>query len=206
MTSRLIGSLALVFAVTMTLVTTAKADDDFKHYGVRVRGIFVLPTESFDSRLVGPGKPNPTVSNNFIPELDLEYFFTKNISAELIAGVTRHTIKLSSGLAGSTYLLPPSITVKYHPIPDARISPYIGAGLELTFPFNYELNGVNDFKIDNSIGWAAQAGVDIKFKDNIYFNVDYKYLNVDTTARMNQVRYKVALNPHLFGIGVGYRF
>jgi outer membrane protein len=196
----------MVFAVTIALASAAKAEDDFKHYGVRVRGILVFPTESFDNRLVGPGKPNPTVSSNYIPELDLEYFFTKNISAELIAGVTRHTIKLFGDLAGSTYLLPPSITVKYHPIPSATFSPYIGGGIEITFPFSYKLNGVNDFKLYNSVGWAAQAGLDVKFKENIYFNFDYKYLNIDTDARINGVKYKVDLNPHLFGFGVGYRF
>src|SRR5512136_1698488 len=168
-----VSILSMVIAILLN-VATAHADEDLKHYVVRVRGIFVMPTESFDDRLVGNGRPNPTVSNNFIPELDLEYYFTKNISAELIAGVTHHTIKLNGNLEGSTYLLPPSITLKYHPIPSAKISPYVGAGVELTFPFNYHLNGVSDFKVYQNYSWAAQAGVDIKFKDNIYFNIDYK--------------------------------
>jgi outer membrane protein len=197
------GILSLVVALSVALASGAKADDDFKHYGVRLRGIFVMPTESFDNRLKGL---NPTISNNYIPELDLEYFFTRNISAELIAGVTRHTINLKGDISGSTYLLPPSITVKYHPIPDAKVSPYIGGGIELTFPFSYALNGVKDFKLYSSVGWAAQAGVDIKLKDSLYFNIDYKYLNADTEARIDGVKYKVDLNPHLFGIGVGYRF
>ena len=197
--------LSLFIAILLN-VATAHADEDLKHYVVRVRGIFVMPTESFDDRLVGNGKPNPAVSNNFIPELDLEYYFTKNISAEVIAGVTHHTIKLNGNLEGSTYILPPSITLKYHPIPSAKISPYVGAGVELTFPFNYHLNGVPDFKVDQSFSWAAQAGADIRFKDNIYFNIDYKYLNMDTEIRIAGVRYKADLNPHLFALGVGYRF
>src|SRR5512136_1100614 len=151
-----VSILSMVIAILMNAVI-AHADEDLKRYVVRVRGIFVMPTESFDDRLVGNGKPNPTVSNNFIPELDLEYFFTKNFSAEVIAGVTHHTIKLNGNLEGSTYLLPPSITLKYHPIPSARISPYVGAGVELTFPFNYDLNGKPEFKVYQSVGWAAQA-------------------------------------------------
>lgn len=201
-----VSILLLFIAIILSSAVIAQADEDLKHYGVRVRGILVMPTESFDNRLVGPGRANPTVSNNYIPELDLEYFFTKNISAELIAGVTHHTIKLNGNYEGSTYLLPPSITLKYHPIPSAKISPYVGAGIELTFPFNYHLNGVSDFSIDQSVGWAAQVGADIKFKDNIYFNVDYKYLNIDTEMRINGVKYKADLNPHLFSLGVGYRF
>ncbi len=211
MKKRFFSVLSLVIAATLVTATVAKSEDDFKHYGVRFRGIFVMPDDRFDSRL---SALQPSVSNNYIPELDLEYFFTKNISAEVIAGVTRHDIKLGNGAAaglnngvvGSTYLLPPSITVKYHPIAGAKVSPYIGAGIELTFPFNYEMNGVNDFKIYQSVGWAAQAGVDIKLRDNLYFNLDYKYLNVDTQARIAGVKYDVDLNPHLFGVGVGYRF
>jgi len=211
MKKRFLGIISLVVVATATLATVAKAEDDFKHFGVRFRGIFVMPDAEFDSRLKPMGGD---VTNNIIPELDLEYFFIKNISAEVIAGVTRHDITLSNGAAaglnngnvGSTYLLPPSITVKYHPIPDAKISPYIGAGIELTFPFLYKMNGVGDFKIYQSVGWAAQAGTDIKIKDNFYFNLDYKYLNVDTQVRINGVKYKADLNPHLFGVGVGYRF
>jgi len=202
----LVSILSLFIVIILSNAFTAQADEDLQHYVVRVRGIFVMPTESFDNRLVGPGKPNPTVSNNFMPELDLEYYFTKNISAEVIAGVTRHTIKVNGNLEGDTYILPPSITLKYHPIPSAKISPYVGAGVELTFPFNYHLNGVKDFKIYDNVSWAAQAGADIKLKENIYFNIDYKYLNMDTEVRIAGVRYKADLNPHLFSLGVGYRF
>lgn len=181
----------------------AQAADDYKSFGVRMRAIYVKPDESFDSRL---NSLSPKVSDDVIPELDLEYFFMKNVSAELIAGVTRHDIKLNNSFNGSTWLLPPTITVKYHPLAGSLVSPYVGFGFNVIFPFSSKLNGVNDFKIDNSIGWAAQAGTDIKIAENLYFNIDYKYLNADTKATIGGVKYKLDLNPHLFGIGVGYRF
>jgi outer membrane protein len=109
-------------------------------------------------------------------------------------------------LLSRPYLLPPSITLKHHPIPSAKISPYVGAGGELTFPFNYHLTRVSDFKVYQSFSWAAPAGSDIRLKDNIYFNVDYKYLNADTEIRITGIKYKADLNPHLFGVGVSYRF
>jgi len=156
-----------------------------------------------DSRL---NSLSPELSSNIIPELDLEYFFTKNFSSELILGVTKLNIKLSNQTAGSTYSLPPTLTLKYHPLAGNTISPYIGFGMNVMVPFDSKLNGVSDFKIDPCVGWAAQAGTDIKVTDNIYFNLDYKYLNADTKARIAGVKYKLDLNPHLFGIGVGYRF
>jgi outer membrane protein len=170
---------------------------------VRVRAIYVAPSENFDSKL-DPAKL--TVSDDIIPEVDLEYFFLKNVSAELIAGVTRHDIRSDGNFIGSTWLLPPTVTVKYHPLAGGSISPYVGVGLNATFPFSSRLNIAQDFKVENSFGWAVQAGVDFKVKDNIYFNMDYKYVNADTKIQVNGTKYKLDLNPNLIGIGVGYRF
>ncbi|MCE1227417.1 MAG: outer membrane beta-barrel protein [Geobacteraceae bacterium] len=198
-----IAAAAAVLAVGAGQV--AQAADDYKSFGVRVRAIYVKPDESTGGLL---STLNTKVSDDIIPELDLEYFFTKNFSTELIAGVTRHDIKVAGlgGFAGSTWLLPPTLTLKYHPLAGSTFSPYVGFGLNVVFPFNSKVNGVNDFQIDNSIGWAAQAGTDIKITDSIYFNIDYKYLNVDTEATVLGTKCKLDLNPHLVGIGVGYRF
>jgi len=204
-----IAAAAAVLAVGAGQV--AQAADDYKSFGVRVRAIYVKPDESTGGAL---STVKTSVSDDIIPELDLEYFFTKNFSAELIAGVTRHDIKLGNGVAaglgngfqGSTWLLPPTLTVKYHPLAGSTFSPYVGVGLNVIFPFNSKLNGVNDFQIDNSVGWAVQAGTDVKIAENLYFNIDYKYLNADTKATVGGTKYKLDLNPHLIGIGVGYRF
>lgn len=197
------GLAAAVGMVLMGAVQTVQAADDYQTFGIRVRAVYVMPDESFDHRLHGQ---SPELSSSLIPELDLEYFFTKNISSELILGVTKHNIQLNGQTAGSTYGLPPTLTLKYHPLAGSTVSPYVGFGMNLMIPFDSKLNGVSDFKIDPCVGWAAQAGTDIKVTDNIYFNLDYKYLNADTKARIAGVKYKLDLNPHLFGIGVGYRF
>jgi len=170
---------------------------------VRLRTLYVMPTPDFFNDL-SPNKLD--VTNNVTGELDLEYYFIKYISAELIAGVTRHEILANGNLLGSTWLLPPSITVKYHPFPSAKVSPYIGAGIELTFPFSPKMTGHPEFSVDQSVGWAAQTGVDIATKDNLYFNLDYKFLDADTKFRLGTEKYRVDLNPHVFGVGVGYRF
>lgn len=205
MMKRVRGAVGLVLALTLVLgmVTVVKAEDDYKKFGVRMRAIYVKPSESFDDKL---SAANPKVGDDVIPELDLEYFFLKNVSAELIAGVTRNDIKLNGAFQGSTWLLPPTLTVKYHPLAGELVSPYVGFGLNVTFPFNSRLNGDQTFSIDNSVGWAAQGGVDIKIKDNLYFNIDYKYINADTKAKIGGTKYDLALNPNLFGLGIGYRF
>ncbi|WP_191966107.1 OmpW/AlkL family protein [Oryzomonas japonica] len=203
MRRRLLGVAGVAAAVMMLgMATMAGAADDYQKFGVRIRAIYVKPDES--TNLKGA---NVKVSDDIIPELDLEYFFLRNVSAELIAGVTRNDIKVNNSFAGSTWLLPPTLTVKYHPLAGNTISPYVGFGVNVIFPFNSKLNGADPgFQIDNSVGWAAQAGVDFKLKDNLYFNIDYKYLNADTKMTIAGNKYDLDLNPHLFGIGVGYRF
>jgi outer membrane protein len=201
MKKRMVGVLGMVLAMSMVLAVAVHAADDYKKYGVRVRAIYVKPDESTNFTAA-----DVKVGDDVIPELDLEYFFMKKLSAELIAGVTHNDIKLNGSHAGSTWLLPPTVTVKYHPLAGELVSPYIGFGFNVIFPFSSRLTGIPDFSIDNSVGWAAQAGTDIKINENLYFNIDYKYLNADTQAKIGGTKYDLDLNPHLFGIGVGYRF
>lgn len=194
-------------ALSLGLASMVHAEEDYKKFGVRMRAIYVTPVETFDSKL---DTLKPNVSDDVIPELDLEYFFLKNVSAELILGVTRNDIKLDDQFVGSTWLLPPTLTVKYHPLAGGAISPYVGAGLNYTIPFKSKFNGHPEFKLDNTIGWAAQVGVDVAIKDNLYFNLDYKYVNANSKATLDlgtgNAKYKLDLNPNLIGIGVGYRF
>ncbi len=63
---------------------------------------------------------------------------------------------------------PRTLTVKYHPLAGMKISPYIGAGINYTIPFDSSVNGVNNFSIDNSVNWAVQAGIDYKISDSVF--------------------------------------
>ena len=77
-----------------------------------------------------------SISDQVVPELDISYFFTKNIAAELILGVTRHSISGNGSLAnlpiGKTTLLPPTLTLQYHFDNFGAFKPYIGAGVNYT--------------------------------------------------------------------------
>src|SRR3989304_4328731 len=73
------------------------------------------------------------------------------------------------------------------------------------------LVGPVDVDTDHSWGLAGQVGVDIDFKDNWFFNVDVKYIDIDTTATLQTIplgrlRVNVDVDPFVFGAGLGYRF
>lgn len=182
---------------------------------VRVRGLAVLPqTSTSDWR---PAlNADASISNTVIPELDLTYFFTKNIAAELVAGVTPHTVTGEKALApnhqiGSSTLLPPTLTLQYHFYITPQLKPYVGAGVNYTF-FLDERNTrpYSSFNLDNTWGAALQAGFDYKLGGNWFLNVDFKYLFLDTDVHVvaggTPVSAHVNIDPIIVGAGIGYRF
>jgi outer membrane protein len=190
--------------VAVSVMTGIAAAEDFKQYGVRMRALAVLPDTSGDSTLTGMGV-NATTAE--APELDLEYFFTRNFSTEVILGVVKTDLHANGTSApiGATWLLPPTLTLKYHPFPTAKISPYVGFGVNTIIPFRTRVANL-PATIKPSIGWAAQAGIDVPIVNNLYFNFDFKYLNADTRIDLAGTDHDLDLNPYVFGIGVGYRF
>ena len=130
---------------------------------VRLRGLAVLPQTSTDhwSTNVTAFNPNVSITDSAIPELDLTYFFTKNIAAELVLGVTPHTVNGTGGIApfgkvGDAWLLPPTLTLQYHFDTGTAFKPYVGGGVNYTIFFD-ESTGPNysSFKLDNA--WARGA-------------------------------------------------
>jgi outer membrane protein len=189
---------------------------------VRLRAIGVIPTE--ESGAVMPTFPTGSVSvdNSYVPELDFTYFFTNNIAAELILATSGHDISGAGALSGlgeiaDTMVLPPTLTFQYHFAPDAQVRPYVGAGVNWTIFYSEDakdsLNtaiGATDVNLDNSFGWAVQAGVDFDITERVFVNIDVKYIDIDTTATLNTGglinTVDVDLDPVVAGIGFGMRF
>lgn len=198
--------LFLTTAIALALASPAFATDDFKagDFMIRARALGVVPAE--DGRV--SNGDSVSIDNSVVPELDFTYFFTPNISAELIAAVTPHDVKTSSGIdAGSSWLLPPTLTLQYHFTQFDAFKPYVGAGVNYTHFFNTDAGALNSVKYDDSFGGALQAGVDIPLQDNWYANIDVKKVFISTTAKFaGGVRADVDIDPWLIGVGVGYKF
>jgi outer membrane protein len=216
-TATLLGLAMATAAVTATPAAAAAGD-----VLVRVRAIAVVPNES--SGPVLPTFPGGSVGVGYsvMPEIDFTYMATDNIGFELIAATTRHGLSGQGTLSGlpdlgHTWVLPPTLTLQYHFAPAAKVRPYIGAGINYTLFYgegtSSELDtaiGASDLDLSNSFGWAAQAGMDFDLNEKLFLNVDIKYIDMSTTARVttgalvNTVDVKI--NPIVFGIGLGMRF
>ena len=150
---------------------------------------------------------NLSVNDKWIPEVDITYFFNKNIAAELILTVPqRHTLSAGGTAIGSLKHLPPSLLVQYHFTDAPGFKPYVGAGVNYTRFSSIRLTAGVD--VDrNSFGGALQLGVDIPVAKDVYLNFDVKkvYIKTDVSAAGNKIgTFKV--DPVLFGIGLGWRF
>lgn len=205
---------------------------------VRLRAVNVSPNESSKlgqtvNKNVAPvmtSSADLKVDDNVIPELDISYYITKNIAAELILALgTKHDVKISGDSAGAigdqnlgeVNLLPPTLTLQWHFRPDQTFDPYIGAGINYTHMLDRNLKfksgatAGDKIKIDSdSWGLVAQAGFDINLKDGWMINADVKYVQIDTDVKMKGAVTGGAwtkidsldIDPWVVGIGIGKRF
>lgn len=217
-----------VMAFTLLGTNFANAQDnkvDFKKWQIRVRGVGVIPDESADVGIIGG---DVAISNTFIPELDFTYFFTKNISAELILGTSKHDVNTVgsdiSAVGGPTYadvnlgsvnLLPPTLTLQYHFLPEQVFNPYVGAGVNYTIFYNEKAgHTVKGIDYENAFGYAFQIGFDLMIDDRFFINADVKkiFLKTDVTVDASNlatglsIPASVDINPLLLGFGVGMKF
>lgn len=169
---------------------------------VRVRALH-LDSANKDSTGLGL-----SINDKSMPEIDISYFFTPNIAAELVLTVPqKHDLRAGRTQIGTLRHLPPTLTAQYHFAPNGAIRPYVGAGINYTrFSSVHLPAGVG---IDrNSFGGALQLGVDIPLPyKNLILNFDVKkvYIKTDVSAGGAKIgSFKV--DPVLFGIGLGWRF
>jgi outer membrane protein len=224
--------LVLALAAAFTpMLAQAEAGD----WVVRARVVNINPDESSDlgktvNKNVAPVMSNGAelkVDSNTIPELDISYYITKNIAAELILATgSKHDVSVSNEpgavvpnqLLGSVDVLPPTLTVQWHFNPDQTIDPYVGAGINYTAFLDRKLNvrqgplAGSKIKVDSdSWGWALQAGVDINLKDGWLINADVKYITLDTDVKLKTGGSwtkidDLDINPWVFGLGIGKKF
>ncbi|MBP0444273.1 OmpW family protein [Roseomonas sp. SSH11] len=219
------GALATAFLACTALAplsAPAHAQDPF---GQAVRGkqagdvvlgaglIGVMPRSGGRVSAIG-GRPE--ASDTVTGQLDLTYFVLPQVSLNLIAATTRHDVQVRGSAIGDVDLgrvwaLPPTLTAQFHPFPAARISPYIGAGLNYTF-FYGEGGGrtapVTKVDVKNDFGYAVNLGVDVELAPRWLLNVDAKklWLNPGVAVNSGAIHARADLDPWILGASIRYRF
>lgn len=83
---------------------------------VRGRVLGGIPQE--DSSGFSVAGADVSIDDSIMPELDVSYFFNRNLAVEVIAAVTPHDIDGEGIIAGinigDVWLLPPTVLLQYH--------------------------------------------------------------------------------------------
>lgn len=214
--TRLTGALALAAAALGAGPAAAQgASPRGKQAGDLVVGlgaIGVLPENGGRTSIGG----KPEASDSATAQLDLTYFAHPMVALNLIAATSRHDISVRGSALGDVklghvWVLPPTLTLQVHPLPASRISPYFGAGINVTFFYGYggdRTAPVNRVRVDAAPGFALNAGVDYEIAPNWLANLDVKkiFLRPEASVNSGLVNARVNLDPWVVGASVRYRF
>lgn len=173
----------------------------------------------FGAHAVDPKNNNGTlagarsnVSTSVRPTGSLEYMITPNLGVDLLAAWPfQHDVKLSGlGKVAQTKELPPTLGLNYHFLPESQVSPFVGVGVNYTNFFDTKgagaLKGAS-VSIDNSWGFAAHAGIDVKINPKWIFTADLRWVDIESDVHVNGAKVGTAkINPIVYGVSLGYRF
>lgn len=200
----------LLFALAFVAIPFSSARAQDGAWQFRLRGIAVVPDES---ATIDPINGDVSIDDAYVPELDISYLFTPNVSVELILATAKHNVMATGTDAGdvdvgSVWILPPTLLLQYRFMPDMAVRPYLGAGINYTFFYSEDVPGdvVTDAEYDGAVGFALQGGVDIPIKDSGWFvNFDVKkiFLSTDVALNGGSINADVDIDPWVFGAGIG---
>jgi outer membrane protein len=210
---RLKSLVAAMAAVASLAPIAAQAQSSNENpWMVRVRAVDLLWQ---NGQTGGVTTNNIKAQNQWIPEVDVSYFFTKNIAAELVLTWPQQvnvTAGAGNANVGKITALPPSLLAQYHFTDLGAFKPYVGAGVNYTIfgnRQNFYGAGAGLQVEPSSFGVVGQIGADYMLDKNWGLNLDVKYATIATNVQ--QVAGganigKLTLNPWMPAVGVTYKF
>jgi outer membrane protein len=202
----------LVAALAIPAVAAAQASGHMATpWTVRGGALYIAPTASASDVL------GAKVGSDFTMEIDISRKFSPIFAVELVLATAAHEVYVEDSdvgrvSLGSVHILPPSLMLQAHLPTGGKAHPYIGAGINYTLI--YDQTGflgtdsdAGEVDLSDSFGWVAQAGLDYDIGERALFNLDVKYvsLNTDVSVGGDEVD-TVDVNPVLVRVGFGYRF
>jgi len=200
------AALALI-AAAAAAPSFAAASDDAGTYLVRARAVYLQSANKDSTGL------DLSINDKVLPEVDLSYFFTQNVAAELILTYPqRQTVSSAGAAIGSLKHLPPVLSLQYHVTGLQGFRPYVGAGINFTHFSDVSFSpavvtALHPSVKSNSVGLSLQAGVDVPVGGGWLINADVKQVQIQTDVYSSGVKagtFKV--DPLLLSVGVGKRF
>jgi outer membrane protein len=140
------------------------------------------------------------------------YHFSPNLAIEVLAATPfTHDVSLNGGKVASFKHLPPTVSLQYYFNADGKVSPFLGAGLNYTWTFSEKETSLlppgSEISVDNSLGFAAQAGLRVALSDSWDMSVDARWMEIDADVKLNGVGIGNAnVDPMVYSVLFGKRF
>lgn len=174
--------------------------------------------------------------------LTATYLLTPHFGVELLAATPfSHDIHGAGALAGAGKLaetkhLPPTLSLQYYPLGgNSRFQPYVGVGVNYTMFFEEQTSSTltnsigalaaatgtpgvvassTSLELDDSVGVAAQLGMDYQVTDTLGLNAGLWWIDLDTTGTIDaqtnvgevSAEVDVEIDPLVYMIGAMVRF
>ncbi len=228
MNKSLLGASLLALALAAPVAAYAHQAGDII---VRAGAARVNPNEDSGNLKLDGAKvagTKATADNSTQLGLTFAYMLTDHVGLELLAATPfSHTIGvkgLGPGLDGKladVKQLPPTLSLQYYPMDaSSKFQPYAGVGVNYTTFFDTDLSGTrkdqgfSNLKLKDSVGLAAQVGMDYMLTDRIMLNASVWYIDIDTKASVDgpsalsvgQTKVDVNIDPWVYMVGLGYKF
>lgn len=155
-------------------------------------------------------------------EAALTIFFSDHLATEVAIGGGPYDIDDATGRTlASAGQVTSTLLVQYHPMPDAKVRPYLGAGAAYVSLYSEKPGAIltsqnplppvsYSIAIKSNIAPVAQVGVDISVNDKFYVNVDGRYLMASSRVKVAQGTQVQTANQDMKSFvvmaGVGFKF
>jgi outer membrane protein len=182
---------------------------------VRVGVAHVSPNDD-SGELSGVAGAEVSVDSATSLGITIAWMATDNVGIGVLgAWPFKHDIKGEGALSGAGKIaevkhLPPTVTLQYHFNPAGAARPFVGAGINYTTFFSEKTHGLGgaSISLDDSWGWAVEAGIDFDLNQDWFASAQLWYIAIDTTATLGDGlgTIDVDIDPWVAMIGAGRRF
>lgn len=191
---------SLVAAGVLVLLSPSSFAYEAGDFILRAGAASVVPSEDSSNATGGTVPAGVKVGAGSDQQLGLTgtYMFTKNIGLEVLAStpfthyVTFDGILKGTGTLGTVKHLPPTVSVQYFFDTGTIATPYVGVGVNYFMVLESEMTsngattlGTTKLDVDDSVGLALSAGVDVKLDDHFVLNAAVWKIDVDTRASID---------------------
>lgn len=204
-------------AATALMAGTAAAEDK-KNWIVHVGPAMLSLADEAVLSVGGNVIEGATIKteDQFTPTIEVSRYIADEFALSVTVGLPpRAEIDAAGTLQGVGRLAnvdygPSAVTLQYHPLRGQRVDPYIGAGFSYMLITNTQDAVFQDVEVENDLGAALQAGVNIGVNDRIgvFFDVKKAFLTTKATGTFGgaDAVAEVVMDPLVISAGASLTF